>query len=938
MVRLSLLAGVSLCALTLLAADAGAADPQAAVVVLLDGSTSMNGPPSAAGTPFEQAVAGASLFVAGCDDGIAPGIATFDSSVHVLTPRLEPATPARRRELLAALRQARADGNTDILGAVVAALDLLDGSTAPARWVVLLSDGEQTQPIPAGLVGDLPAATTDAAAAAGNILAARARAKGVRILAVGLGQDADRALLEALAVDTGGAYVAVRDPAQLLTTYVDWLRTVGGYQVARGEQVQAAEGDTDLKVLMALPRARVTALEHGGRPVQPEAAGFDPWSDGRRLHVWQAARPAPGTYRLRFNPDRGPDDHLVFLKRSPQRWDVRLKYLPANPGEPLRVEVRGTPAPAAGQALDATLLVTDPDGKETEKPLTLRPTPDGSLAGEITPDGAHAGQASSHNVRVRLRDSSGWETQHVQTVRFEAVAPLDLHVHVHDPGDLALTRGGKATLAWELRLDSPPAKAGEVAAELAWAPASPSAPRLRLDGAGNGKALRVHLAETTRIPLVLEVPPGADIGPYEARLVLRVVGDRAVTLNGSPTLSLPINFRVEPALVRLRLLDAAGRPLPGNVCTHRVLSPVAPRVDELHFHLVGDVDPGDWQVRLGRAEADGVRCELERRRDGGDRLVVRLNVPAQAGPGVRSFPFDVEPGPDVRLTDDSRQFRIDLDIPEATVALTGPGGGPLTVRHRLGYLDWLGLAALGRPVAWQERVALTGKASGLDDGVTWDVTAITPGPGALGSADAEGGRSWTATLADKCSRTGPCPVRAAMDCPYRPTRVVDAAGNTLPQEDGRAVVGKVEVLPPSLWPPVLLALLGAGLFVLDRLWRRRVPGVLLVAGAAEAALGGQRRRVRLGSKRQRVVLGGQALDLRCRWGTVQARWAGGPGDDAAVSIVCPEGHERVLTRGGAWEPICNDDVAQAGGDEAKYLAPVPRHCLATPVPANDPLF
>src|SRR5881275_1175947 len=121
MTRASLVAGVSLCALALLAAAAPAAGPQAAAVVLLDGSTSMNGPPSAAGTPFEQAVAAASFFVAGCDDSLAPGIITFDSSVQVLSPRLEPATPARRRDLLAALRKARADGNTDILGAVVAA-------------------------------------------------------------------------------------------------------------------------------------------------------------------------------------------------------------------------------------------------------------------------------------------------------------------------------------------------------------------------------------------------------------------------------------------------------------------------------------------------------------------------------------------------------------------------------------------------------------------------------------------------------------------------------------------------------------------------------------------------------------------------------------------------------------------------------------------------
>jgi KaiC/GvpD/RAD55 family RecA-like ATPase len=938
MLRRSLLAWVPLCALAL---PAPAADPQAAVVILIDGSGSMNEPPSPAGTPFEQAIAASSLFVAGCDETIAPGIITFDSAVQILTPRLEAATPARRRELLAVLRKARAGGQTDILGAAVAALKLLEDSKAPAKWVVLLSDGEQTQGIPAGLLRDTPAGApaADLVRTAGKALAAQAKARGIRVLTVGLGQDADRGLLESLAAETGGAYVAVQNPVQLLPAYADWLRTVGGYQVTRGEQVQVADGDADLKVLLALPRSRVPALERDGRAVEPEKAGFETWADGRRLHVWQAGRPDSGTYRLRFNPDRGKDDHLVFLKRSGQHWDVRLDYLPGNPAEPLRVEVRGTPAPAAGKALDATLLITDAQGKETERTLPLRPRADGTLTGEFTFDGVSASEAATRNVRVRLRDPSGWETQHVQTVRFEPAAPVNLRVHVYEPRDVVLARGQKRALAWELRLDGEGGVSGEVAADLTWTPSSPSAPRLRLDGGGDGTTLRIPLAATTRIPLTVEVPTGTVPGSYEARLTLRVVGERPVTLNGVPTLSLPATFRVEPSLVRIQLLDAAGQPLPGNVCTHRVLSPVAGRTEELHFLLVGDADADDWQVRLTQPEADGVRCGFERRRDGADRLVVRLIIPAQTAPGGRSFPFDIEPGPGIRLTEDSRQFRVDLDIPPASIRLAAPSGGPIEVRRPIGYLEWVKLRALGRSLAWQERVVLDGKASGLDDRVAWHIAALAPGASELEEeTDAEGGRSWKATLAGEVTNSGAYSIRAAVACPYRHVRLVDAAGNPLPLEGGQAVVGKVEIVPPSPLPPLVLLLVVAGLFAVDR-WRRgRVPGQLLLAAAADTVFGGQRRPVRLGGKHQRVVVGGQTLEIRRRWGAVQVRWARGQADETTVALVCPSGHERYLRLGGAWEPLCNHDVVRAGNDEAKYLAPVARHCTARPVTVNDPLF
>ena len=644
------------------------AEPQAAVAILLDGSSSMGAPRTSDGTPFEQAVAAASLFIAGCDPSIAPGVVIFDSSFQILTRRLEPASPERRRAILDSLRQPQPNGTTDILMATAVALRLLDASKAPTKWIILLSDGGQTQPIPADLLrdGQSNITTSEAVQAAGKVIAAQAKSKGVRILAVGLGADADRRLLQTLASETEGAYVAVSDASQLLQTYADWLRTVGGYVVHNGEKVHVADGDTDLKVLMALPVGCKPVVERDGKVLSTEAAGFQPWTDGRRLHVWQAAHPLSGSYRLSFDPQRAPSDHLICLKRTLERCDVQLKYYPGNPQVPLQVVVRGIPA---GQTPDALIVVANTQGKEIERPLSLRPGRDGTLITEFPLD------PGTHNIRIRLRDRSGWETQHFQTVSLTAAPPLKLPVTVHS-ADVPLSRGQRGQLVCELQLGSGEVPAGEVEAELSWVPTAKSAPRLKLDGGGRGTSWRVPLRAKTVFPFQVEVPTDGAIGQHEGCLFLRVIADRPVLLNGLPRLTVPLSINVQPAQVRLQLLDAARKPLTANVLTHRVLSPVADRTEELHFHLRSAPDTAEWQVRHTKAEVGGVHCAIERPGAPG-QILVRLTIPRQSPPGVRSFNFKIEPGDGIRLTDDScRHFQVDLVIPEATIALSGLSGAP----------------------------------------------------------------------------------------------------------------------------------------------------------------------------------------------------------------------------------------------------------------------
>jgi len=140
------------------------------------------------------------------------------------------------------------------------------------------------------------------------------------------------------------------------------------------------------------------------------------------LRVVQLASPAPGVYRTRFQPARGPDELLFFLKRPPAKVGIAFQYNAADPFAPLRVEVTGLPKRAAGKPWEAHLDLTDPRGvrKPEEHPLPLRTRADGALTGEVDVSRAADGPV---NLRLRLRDpDSGWETDHSQRLTFDPQA------------------------------------------------------------------------------------------------------------------------------------------------------------------------------------------------------------------------------------------------------------------------------------------------------------------------------------------------------------------------------------------------------------------------------------------------------------------------------------------------------------------------------------
>ena len=173
------------------------------IVVALDTSLSMRG------GKLERAVASVEEVL----DHLGPadrfGLLTFHDQVDRFSDGLGPATPERIAQARRFFRSGYLSGGTDLAAALPAALALLRESRAPRRTVVVITDGQ----VSLGEVGHDEVASAVARANA-DLGARRAR-----FFIVGVGDDADHALLDRIARESEGAYSHIgegADPAPVL--------------------------------------------------------------------------------------------------------------------------------------------------------------------------------------------------------------------------------------------------------------------------------------------------------------------------------------------------------------------------------------------------------------------------------------------------------------------------------------------------------------------------------------------------------------------------------------------------------------------------------------------------------------------------------------------------------------------------------------------------
>ena len=181
------------------------APPDVAMMLVVDRSRSM-----ADGRPprLERAKRAARELLRRAAPGDRLGMIAFADAPRTVFP-LQPVSDGGRAAMTNALLALDADGGTILGPALARAVDALEASDARRKHVIVLSDGE--------IDGGRPLAPTGPAP---SVVAERARAAGITISTVAVGDRADVAALEALADAAGGrAYVGL-GPSTLVDVFV----------------------------------------------------------------------------------------------------------------------------------------------------------------------------------------------------------------------------------------------------------------------------------------------------------------------------------------------------------------------------------------------------------------------------------------------------------------------------------------------------------------------------------------------------------------------------------------------------------------------------------------------------------------------------------------------------------------------------------------------
>ncbi len=183
--------GKEVSGLTIIEADP-VTDPLS-VVIAVDISGSM------AGAPLEAAKRAAESFIGLLKPGDKAALVTFDQDVYINLGLTDD-----KDALTKAVRELTYKGDTALYQAIIDSSKILDAAPVGRRIVVILTDGKNDK-------ANSPATDADAIAAAG-------KARSV-VITVGLGGDANRAVLKKIADETGGRAFFAPGPSGLEAIY-----------------------------------------------------------------------------------------------------------------------------------------------------------------------------------------------------------------------------------------------------------------------------------------------------------------------------------------------------------------------------------------------------------------------------------------------------------------------------------------------------------------------------------------------------------------------------------------------------------------------------------------------------------------------------------------------------------------------------------------------
>lgn len=446
--------------------DSPVSAERVAVALVLDATGSMdNNDPSGL---RKQA---AKAFIDNAQVGDRIAVVSFNNRAHHLAPLREIQSDADRVALKAAVDQVGDSGSTNLNAGLDGGFAELSADTQSGpKAALFLTDGIQTS-------GSYQ-----------NQSHLQYQARGWKVYTIGLSQEADQALLQQIAQQTGGQYRFLADAGDLQPIYFELSEQIASGRLLLEQALSLLPGENEVALAAIPPQQRESTFFVSWSNGFVESAAVEVKLVGPQGRVITAQSSAPDLYQA-----RGETYHLITIAHpDPGQW---------------RVELTGNSVAPAGEEVSLRVAAT---GRHfvhlpalmSQSSQAMQPPPNGAPfipSAPLPANGTTIAASEVVTLSWQALDPNGDELHY--DFHFGTSSPPPLHTEdqygpVHYMSDLAPNRtyywrvvsqddagGSRVGPIWSFSVGDPPAPIGELALAMQ-ASGNVELFRMRADGSG----------------------------------------------------------------------------------------------------------------------------------------------------------------------------------------------------------------------------------------------------------------------------------------------------------------------------------------------------------------------------------------------------------------------------------------------------------------------